>query len=330
MITPSADNLRVIRRVLLIGALVMCVKFGAYFITHSTAILTDALESIINVVAGAFALYSVHLASKPKDRLHPYGHGKIEFISAGFEGGLILIAAIAIMVKSIDNLYHPPPLQELELGIGLSFISGVINYFLGRSLIKTGTRNNSITLIADGKHLITDTLSSVGLVVGLLVIALTGQIWLDQVIAMFFGIMILLTGYKLIRKSLSGLMDEADDETLDEVVAILNKYRSPKWIDIHNLRVLRYGAFLHIDCHITLPWYENLQQSHDELKRIEELINSAFNNRVEIFIHPDPCLPSSCSICSLQACNERRTPFQKQIKWELGNLLSDNKHRLPD
>lgn len=327
--TPNdQSNIRMIRWVLLIGSVVMVVKFIAYFITHSTAILTDALESIINVVAGAFAWYSIHLASKPKDRLHPYGHGKIEFISAGFEGGLILIAALGIVIQSVDHLFHPQVLHDLETGIGLSVVSGVINFMLGRTLIRAGKKSNSITLVADGRHLITDTLSSAGLVVGLVVIALTGMVWLDNVIAIIFGLLILITGYKLIRKSLSGLMDEADEETLNEMVAILTKYRSDKWIDIHNLRVLRYGAFLHIDCHITLPWYEDLQSSHQELKKVEDIINQAFNNRVEIFIHPDPCLPASCSLCALQTCRERKFPFKQQVTWELNNLLSNNKHQL--
>lgn len=328
MTVNDQSNIRMIRWVLFIGSVVMVVKFIAYFITHSTAILTDALESIINVVAGAFAWYSLHLASKPKDRLHPYGHGKIEFISAGFEGGLILIAAIGILIKSVDNLLHPQVLHQLETGIGLSMASGIINFVLGRTLIRAGKKSHSLTLVADGRHLITDTLSSAGLVVGLVVITLTGLVWLDNIIAMVFGFMILITGYKLIRKSLAGLMDEADEETLTEMVAILTKYRSDKWIDIHNLRVLRYGAFLHIDCHITLPWYEDLQSSHQELKKVEGIINKAFNQRIEIFIHPDPCLPASCSLCALQQCRERKFPFKQQVAWELNNLLSDHKHHL--
>ncbi|MFA6260861.1 MAG: cation diffusion facilitator family transporter [Bacteroidia bacterium] len=328
MTLNDQSNIRMIRWVLFIGSVVMVVKFIAYFITHSTAILTDALESIINVVAGAFAWYSLHLASKPKDRLHPYGHGKIEFISAGFEGGLVLIAAIGILIKSVDNLLHPQVLHQLETGIGLSVISGIINFMLGRTLIRAGKKSNSITLVADGRHLMTDTVSSAGLVIGLLVITLTGMVWLDNVIAIVFGLLILITGYKLIRKSLAGLMDEADEETLTEMVAILTKYRSDKWIDIHNLRVLRYGAFLHIDCHITLPWYEDLQSSHQELKKVEDIINKAFNQRVEIFIHPDPCLPASCSLCALEHCRERKFPFKQQVAWELNNLLSDSKHHL--
>ncbi len=314
--------------VLITGIGVMVIKFSAYFLTHSTAILTDALESIINIVAGFFALYSIKLASKPKDKEHPYGHGKIEFISAGFEGGLIFIAAIAIIVKSIDNLLHPKQIYDLDIGIILSVVGGLINFVLGKYIIGVGKKNNSITLVADGKHLISDTLTSAGLILGLIVITITGLVWLDAVIAILFGVMILITGYQLIRKSLAGLMDEADENSLSNVIQVLNNNRSKKWIDIHNLRVLRYGANLHIDCHITLPWYQDLQVSHDELKAIENLVYEEFKQGVEIFIHPDPCLPISCGICMIDTCKHRQHPFQKQIKWELSNLLSDKKHQL--
>lgn len=314
--------------VLSAGILIMVLKFVAYFYTHSNAILTDALESIINVVAGFFALYSIQLAAKPKDPEHPYGHGKIEFISAGFEGGLILITAIVIIIKSIDNLIHPIDIHALDIGIWISVVTGALNFVLGTYIIHIGKNSKSITLTADGKHLLTDTYTSLGIVAGLVIITLTELIWLDAVIAILFGLIILRTGYQLVRKSLSGLMDEADTTTLNEVVTLLNTYRQPQWIDIHNLRVLRYGSFLHIDCHITLPWYNDLKSSHDEIKQIEEIISKEFQNRVEIFIHADPCIPDSCSICNLDACGKRVHPFRQQIPWELSRLLNDQKHRI--
>jgi len=322
----ESNQIKAMSIVLLTGVVVMLLKFAAYFLTHSTAILTDALESIINIVAGAFALYSVYLAAKPKDSGHPYGHGKIEFISAGFEGGLIFIAAIVILIKSVDHLLHPVPLEKLDTGILLSGIGGALNFILGRYLISTGTKSKSITLVADGKHLLTDTYTSFGLIVGLVAIYFTNLLWLDSVIAAIFGVVILVTGYKLIRKSLSGLMDEADEESLNEVVKVINQHRSARWIDIHNLRVLRYGAHLHIDCHITLPWYDNLQSSHDELKNIETFIYKELKGKVEIFIHPDPCIPDSCSICNIDDCLFRKQAFDKKVEWTLENLLQDMKH----
>lgn len=316
------------QRVLFAGVLVMLLKFIAYFLTHSNAILSDALESIINITAGAFALYSLHLAAKPKDSDHPYGHGKIEFISAGLEGGLILIAGLIIIIKSISNFIHPTEIHRLDTGAALAAIAGVTNYFLGRYLIKTGEQHKSITLVADGKHLQSDTWSSLGLVAGVVVIYLTQLVWLDNVFAIVFGLIIIYTGYQLIRKSLAGLMDEADEQVLQEVVQVLNNHRQQKWIDMHNLRVQQYGSSFHIDCHITLPWYNNLLATHDELKKIEDLITDKFHHRVELFIHPDPCIPTSCSVCSISNCQERKQPFIQSVEWSLSNLLTNEKHRI--
>lgn len=314
------------QRVLAIGVLVMVLKFTAYFVTHSNAILSDALESIINITAGAFALYSLHLAAKPKDADHPYGHGKIEFISAGFEGGLILIAGLIIIIKSVSNIIHPPQVHRLDFGAALAALAGLINFFLGRYLIAVGKRYKSITLEADGKHLLSDTWSSVGLVAGVVVIYFTHLYILDSVFAIIFGLIIIYTGYQLLRKALAGLMDEADEETLKQVVEVLNTHRKQNWIDIHNLRVQQYGSSYHMDCHITLPWYDDLLTSHEELKNIETLITDKFHHRVEFFIHPDPCLPFSCKICQISNCKFRQQEFTYKVDWNLTNLLDNQKH----
>jgi cation diffusion facilitator family transporter len=319
-------KIRAIRNVLIAGIAIMLLKFVAFFITHSNAILSDALESIINVVAGAFAFYSLRLAAKPRDAGHPYGHGKIEFISAGFEGGLILLAGIIIIGKSIINIFNPVEIDQLNIGAGFAAIAGLANYFLGRFLINTGQKHNSITLIADGKHLLSDTWSSIGLIIGIVLMYFTHWLWLDNIIAITFGLVIIYTGYKLIRKSLAGLMDEADENILTEVIQVLNKNRHANWIDIHNLRIQQYGASFHIDCHITLPWYNDLQTSHDELKNIEELIAKQFHDKVELFIHPDPCLPFSCTVCQLSHCQVRQNPFKQKVEWTLENVMRNAKH----
>lgn len=321
-------QLKALRTVIIIGIAIMIVKFIAFFLTHSNAILTDALESIINVVAGCFAYYSLSLASRPKDLNHPYGHGKIEFISAGFEGGLILIAGLLIVVKSIFNFIHPSAVESLGVGAILSGSAGLLNFILGKYLLKIGERNKSVTLIADGKHLISDTYSSIGLVIGLVIISLTGILWLDNVLAIAFGVIIIVTGYKLFRRSLAGLMDEADVTILNDVLKVLNENRNEMWIDIHNLRVQQYGSSYHIDCHLTLPWYNDLKTSHDELKKIEDLIHDKFDDRVELFIHADPCMPFSCSICQLKNCTVRRYPFEKKLEWTLENIIKNEKHHI--
>jgi cation diffusion facilitator family transporter len=321
-------KIKAIRNVLLIGVAIMLLKFAGYFLTHSNALLSDALESIINVVAGAFAYYSIKLAAKPKDIAHPYGHGKIEFVSAGFEGGLILIAGFIIIGKSIMNMLHPVAIEQLNIGAILATIAGLSNFVLGRFLIKTGQQHHSITLIADGKHLQSDTWSSLGLVAGIILIYVTGWVWLDNVFAIFFAVIIVFTGSKLVRKSLAGLMDEADEFVLKDVVKVLNDNRKPIWIDIHNLRIQQYGSSFHIDCHITLPWYNDLKTTHDELKNIEELITHKFHHQVELFIHPDPCLPFSCNLCQLNNCSVRQNPFAQKIEWTIENILLNEKHKI--
>jgi cation diffusion facilitator family transporter len=326
MLASSHIQLKAIRLVLAIGVLIMAAKFTAYYFTSSTAILTDALESIINVLAGTFALFSLSYASRPKDLNHPYGHGKVEFISAGFEGGLILMAGTTIVVKALLDLVHPPDIENLDMGIFLSAIAGGLNYFMGKYLVKVGAQHRSITLVAEGKHLLTDTITSVGLVLGVAIIYITGWIWIDSVLAIMFAFFIFITGYKLVRKSLSGLMDETDTAVVSEIVNLLENNRKPQWIDLHNLRVLQYGSSYHVDCHITMPWFNTLADTHAQLDEIELVLKQAYPNEIEVFVHPDPCLPSSCNVCAMKFCNHRHAPQQKHVKWDVQNTLLNKKH----
>lgn len=319
-------KLRSMGLVLMVTILLGLLKFLAYFLTGSNAILTDALESIINMIAGCFALFSIYYASHPQDRNHPYGHGKIEFLSAGFEGGLILIAGLSMMGKAFYGFLNPPELKALPTGTILTAVSGAINGGLGYYLINTGRKQNSPTMLADGQHLLTDTYSSAALVAGLLLIQITGIYWLDQVLTILFGLFILYTGYQLLRSSIAGLLDEADYQTLGQIIDILNTYRRDKWIDIHNLRVQKYGSFLHIDCHLTLPWYDNLEAVHTEVEALEQLVREQLPNRVELFVHADPCQPSACPICKVKDCPVRQYPFEERIPWKLENLLPNRQH----
>jgi cation diffusion facilitator family transporter len=321
-------KIKTMRTILIIGSALMIVKFAAFFITHSNAILTDALESIINVFAGAFALFSLYYSSQPKDSDHPYGHGKIEYLSSGLEGSLIIFAGIAIIIKSIHSFFYPVMLHSLDVGLYLTILAGVCNYVMGRYLIRYGQRHNSTAMIADGKHLLSDTISSIAIVIGLLIIHFTKIYWLDNLIAVLAGIYICYTGYKLLKESVTSLLDEADVEKLNMVIGMLNKSRREKWIDMHNLRVLKYGTRLHVDAHITLPWYDNLETSHTEVALVENLIKQQLGDELEFFIHADPCLPISCPICVVQNCPVRKAEFVKRLEWTLENLLPDRKHRL--
>lgn len=321
-------KIRILTFTLLISTLLMLIKFGAWIITHSNAILTDALESIVNVFAGAFALYSVYFASKPQDENHPYGHGKIEFLSVGLEGTLIAIAGLSIIVKSVYNLFYPHEIHSLDIGLYLTIFTGLINFFMGLYLQKKGKELHSVTLTADGKHIISDAYSSGGLIVGIILIRISGLNWMDSTVAILFGLFILFTGYKLMRKSLAGVLDEVDYALVEEILEVVNKNRKDDWIDIHNFRVIKYGANLHIDCHITLPWYYSLEQAHQLISEVESILTRESENYVEVFIHADPCLPSSCNICALKNCKERKHEFVKQIPWTSDIILKNKKHSL--
>ncbi len=319
-------NHRVMKIVLLVGIILMILKFVAWYITKSNAILTDALESIINVVAGGFALYSLNYASKPKDANHPYGHGKIEFFSAGIEGSLIFIAGLSMVIMAIYGFFQKKELESLDIGILLSLFTAAANFIMGRVLIRQGTKMHSATLVADGKHLISDVISSIGMIVGLLIIYFTGRFWIDNVLTILLGAWIIITGFLLVRESVANLLDETDLKAVESIVEILNKNRRENWIDVHNLRLLKYGAHLHMDCHLTLPYYLTLEQSHDEITKLETLVNEKAGKEVELFIHADPCVPESCPVCTIHSCPVRKKPFNKKIEWNLSSVLPDKKH----
>ena len=321
-------KIRIMRRVLIAGAFLTAFKFLAYFLTHSNAVLTDALESIINIIAAAFGLFTLLYASRPKDENHPYGHGKMEFFAVGFEGALICFAGIGMIYKAIESFSTPVEIQKLDIGLIITAVAAIINYMMGRYMVNEGRKLHSSTLVADGQHLISDTVSSVVLLIGLGVILITGLKIIDPILTIALGIYILFVGYRLLRNSMAGLMDETDFDRVLELVDVLNTERKDTWIDVHNLRVVKYGSSMHVDLHLTLPWYENLQKSHDEVKSLESIVNKHFENRVEFFIHTDPCLPSGCEICCHKTCEFRKYPFKRKVQWDLPILMKNKPHRI--
>jgi cation diffusion facilitator family transporter len=311
--------------VVTVAVVLFTIKVIAWILTHSVAILTDALESTVNVVAGFIGLYSLYVAAKPRDEDHPYGHGKAEFLSAAVEGTLISIAGLVIIYESIENFIHPQPLRQLDYGIILVAVTAAINFIVGLIAIQKGKKNNSLALVASGKHLHTDTWSTVGLIIGLILIRATGKVWIDSVVALLFAGFILYTGYHILRSSVAGIMDEADKELLQKMLTVLNASRRENWIDLHNLRIIKYGGRLHIDCHLTIPWYLNVVEAHKEVEELASLIKKEFGDAIELFVHTDPCLDFSCPICT-KDCNFRKHPFQKRVEWTLKDILTDKKH----
>ncbi|HMI80095.1 MAG TPA: cation diffusion facilitator family transporter, partial [Ferruginibacter sp.] len=305
-------NLKVQKRIAALSIFLLLAKAFAWYITGSVAILTDAFESIVNVIAGLIGVYSLYISAKPRDQDHPYGHGKAEFISAAIEGTLISVAGVFIIYEAINNLLHPHNIHQLDYGIILVAITGVINYFAGAVCVKTGKRNNSLALISTGKHLQTDTWSTLGIVIGLILILITNLVWIDSAVAILFSLFIIYTGYKILRSSVAGIMDEADTILLKKMVQMLNENRRVNWIDLHNLRIIKYGSTIHLDCHLTVPWYLNVHQAHAEIDALSSLVKNEFGESVEMFVHSDPCLEFSCRICSKFECTVRQHAFERK------------------
>lgn len=306
-----------------VGVVLLLVKFAAAALTGSAAILSDALESIINVVASAFAYYSIHVSAQPPDPSHPYGHGKIESFSAGFEGALIILAALVILWEAVPRLFAPPFLTRLDAGLLLVFGAAAVNATLGLFLLRIGKQTGSLALIADGKHLLTDVYTSAGVVIGVGAVWLTGWVLLDPLTACIVAVNILASGVGLLRQSVGHLMDEADETTLHRIVATLQAARRPEWIDIHHLRSWRSGDRHHIDFHLTLPRYWNLEQCHAIQTCIAEALRRKLGEESEVLIHLDPCTSHHCSFCQMVDCPVRAVPFHARPRWTVASATGN-------
>jgi len=309
-----------------ISIVLLIAKFLAYYLTNSVAVLTDALESIVNVAAGFIGLYSLYIAAKPRDINHPYGHGKAEFISAAVEGTLILSAGAIIIYKAVKNLIFPISVHSIDKGIMLVGATAVINLLVGLICVRIAKKNLSLALLSSGRHLMSDSYSTFGIIGGLLLIYFTEIVWIDSIVAIFFGLIIIYTGYKIIRRSIAGIMDEADVELLTGMVTKLNKDRRSNWVDLHNLRVIKYGSIFHVDCHLTVPWYFNVNEAHKEIDVLASIIRKDYGELLEVFVHTDGCLYSQCGICFKEDCPVRQHVFEKRIEWTLDKVRQNEKH----
>lgn len=324
----SKTNFAFQRNVAIVGILLFVGKLIAWHLTNSDAVFSDAMESIVNIIAAFMGLYSLYLAAKPKDLDHPYGHGKVEFVTSGIEGALIIFAGVIIIVQSVDSLLHGNVPKKLDWGILIVALTAAINYLMGHISIKKGIKQNSLVLQSSGKHLQSDTFTTLGVVISLVLIYFTKIYWIDAAVALIFGGYIMFIGYKIIRKALSGIMDEADLEMLSRLAKFLNENRKPEWIDIHNMRIQQHGSGLHIDAHLTLPWYFELRKAHEEMEKAYKLIGENTDRSVEFNFHLDDCKTFSCEICQLSDCPVRQKPFVKKIEWNEKNISQVQKHSL--
>ena len=263
------------------------IKTLAWRMTGSVGLLSDALESLVNLAGAVMALAMISVAEQPADEAHAYGHGKAEYFAAGFEGLLILGAAVAIGIASIERLRHPQPIEALGIGLTLSFVASGVNLFTARVLLAAGLKYRSFTLEADAHHLMTDVWTSVGVIAGVGAVALTGWLWLDPVLGLLVAVNIVWTGWKLLRRSTTGLMDvalPAEDHAL--LLAILARYRE-NGVDFHALRTRESGARRFVDLHVLVPGHWTIQRGHELAERLEHDIRQALP-RCAVMTHLEP------------------------------------------
>jgi cation diffusion facilitator family transporter len=303
-------RLRAVSISLAVSVLLLAAKYEAYRLTGSTAILSDALESIVNVVAAVFGLGGLVFAGRPADRNHPYGHGKIEFFSAAFEGGLITFAAVLIFYEVVLSLLRGPEVRALDLGVAIVLGAGVMNLLLGFYLVRAGRRYDSLTLVADGRHVLADFYTSAGIVIGLLLVRFTGIAWLDPVVAAVVALNLVWTGFRLVRQAAGGLLDEEDTALLGRLLDVLQPHLGQGVIRVHHLRAIRSGRFHHVDAHLVVPEFWSVERSHELAEDLAARVIKEVGVEGEMALHTDPCHRVYCAMCDLDACPVRREPFQ--------------------
>ena len=263
-------------------------KFYAYYITDSMGFLSDALESFVNLFAAIFALIILNVSQRPADDGHKFGHSKAEYFSSAVEGALILVAALSIIWSAIPRIIDPKPLENINTGLLFSLLASLVNLLVGQILIKNGKKRKFVVLEADGKHLMTDVWTSVGVIAGIIIVKFTGLLIIDPIIAILVAINIIFTGYKLISRSASGLMDATiPSEDLEKITSYLDSLKTSK-IEYHSLLTRVAGQRKFISVHILVPGKWTVKQGHDYADEVEETIVNMFDEPVTVATHIEP------------------------------------------
>ena len=265
----------------------MALKAGAYWVTGSVGLLSDAMESLVNLAAAIVALIALTVAVRPPDEEHAYGHGKVEYFSSGFEGALILVAAGTIAYAAVQRLINPQPLEQVGLGLAISVVASAINFVVATILMRAGKKHHSITLEADAQHLMTDVWTSIGVIVGVAAVALTGWERLDPIIALLVAANIVWSGFQLLRRSALGLIDTGLlPEDMDKIEDVLNQYRI-KDIKFHALRTRQAGMRRFVSVHVLVPGAWTVLDGHHLAEEIENDLRGALGGAT-IFTHIEP------------------------------------------
>ncbi len=310
---------------LAISLVLMLSKWIAYGLTSSSAILSDALESGVNVFTSGFVLFAVWLAQQPRDDDHPYGHGRVEFFSSGFEGALIAFAALSIAAVAVMRLLDPVPLHDLELGLAVQGAVSIVTFVSGQFLIHKGKVLGSPSLEADGVHIRADGVTTLGTLLGVAVVWWTGWVWFDTLAALIVAVWLGWSGFSVLRGAVGGLMDEADPEILERIATVLDEAREPGWLAPHHTKVMHLGNTIHIDLHMVFPAYWTIEVVHEASKRIEKAMQAEFGDRTEVMLHMESCTSQSCSYCDMSGCPIRHAPFIEKHPWDTTQITA--RHR---
>jgi cation diffusion facilitator family transporter len=323
--TPRSSDqhrlrLRAGRLSLLLAVAVLALKLAGWWFTGSVAILSDALESVVNVASAGFLMFTLYLAAQPPDQNHPYGHGKVEYFSSALEGMLVLAAAVSILVSAGFALWRGSAPHDLGQGMLLTGFATLLNFVLGRHLIAVGRRTQSPALVSDGVHVMSDVMTSVAVLIGVGLVYLTGWGPLDPIVAIVAGLVIGWTGLQLIRGAVAGLMNQVDEKALGHVVEALRGDGDPAAIHVHNLRAWTAGAEVNVDFHLAVPEYWSVARAHALGDRLADRVRKAFPGPCDVIVHLDPCEPHLCRFCRMPECSLRSAPFEAPPRQDLAGM----------
>ena len=286
-----------------VSLVVLALKFFAFYKTQSTGILSDALETIVNVVTAVVAIIVLKYALEPADEDHPYGHGKLEYFSAAFEGGIILFAAFAIIFESIRSIIQGHEIKNLHIGVFYIILASIINGVVGLYLLQVGKNQNSEALKASGAHLLADVKTTAGVIFGLGLYHYTGLKWIDSLIGLLVGLWLGYESIKIIKRNVGGLLDAADVESVRALAQNIQTHLVDGIIDIHNVRIIRSGSFHHIDAHIVVPEFWNAKTVHQTSHQFEKKVVESYKYEGEFAFHTDPCYQKYCRVCTIHSAH---------------------------
>ena len=306
---------------LVISLVLMAIKFVGYLVTGSAAVLSDALESSVHIVTSGFALFAVWLSAQPGDQNHPYGHGKVEYLSAGLEGVLVLMTGVAAAAIGVKRLIVPVPLPDIEIGAAVELIAAVIAMTSGTLLVRAGKSMDSPTIEADGAHIRADAITSSGALVGVVLVAVTEEVWIDAVVALLLGVFLVVSGWRIVRSAVGGVMDEVNPDLMESIASTMREVRSPGWIIPHAAKVHRLGQAFHLDLHLVFPRYWSIDQAHTASHEMQDALRARFDDRVEVMLHNEPCVDDNCRFCDLQDCPIRTAEFGGDLRFSAEDVI---------